>query len=43
MPISLTYTGPTGDRFNTQALIIGKDNGERWLVSERERHKSAGR
>ena len=41
-PLSFTYTGPNGDRFNMQATIRGKDGGKRWLVMEAERHKSAG-
>jgi hypothetical protein len=41
-PLSFTYSGPTGDRFNVQATIRGSDGGARWLVIEAERHKSAG-
>jgi hypothetical protein len=40
--LSFTYSGPTGDRFNMQVTLRGKDGGDRWLVIEAERHKSAG-
>jgi hypothetical protein len=42
LPAQLTYAGPTGERFNMQATIRGKDGGNRWLVIGGERHKSAG-
>jgi hypothetical protein len=41
-PLSFTYAGPNGERFNTQVKIQGKDGSDRWLVVEAERHKSAG-
>jgi hypothetical protein len=41
-PLSFMYAGPNGDRFNMQATIRGKEGGDRWLVFEAERDKSAG-
>jgi hypothetical protein len=41
-PLSFMYSSPAGDRFNMQATIRGKSGGDRWLIIEAERHKSAG-
>lgn len=40
-PLSVTYSGPNGDRWNTQATLRGGGT-ENWSVVEAERHKSAG-
>jgi hypothetical protein len=39
-PLSVTYSGPNGDRWNMQATLRG--DGENWSVMEAERHKDAG-
>ena len=39
--LSVTYEGPSGARQNMQARLKAKDNGDRWIVVEREVNKPA--